>query len=198
MSLYNMLFGENAAGPILLATLGLTKEHFGRYRNCYISDGMIAVYTRNGGGNRGYCWHKDNPINGSHLCKHHTIEKEIDEKITVPPEEADKYPVKYNVFYGMEQLVGTGKKIMQTYYHCDAPDSIECYCPACVADHVMPNHPNHVKGVDDDYDCTYRTEYFSFPEAFRNELEALDSGESVDPSQMWADMLERLKESLGQ
>ena len=57
--MYNMLFGMNPMSEIFLATLGLSKADTGRFRDCYVEkDGneyKIAVYTRNGGGNRDYC-----------------------------------------------------------------------------------------------------------------------------------------------
>jgi len=59
MSLYNALFGENPAANIFLELLGLTKNDFYRYRDCYLAHDekgehseMIAVHTRGGGGNR--------------------------------------------------------------------------------------------------------------------------------------------------
>lgn len=62
MSMYNMLFGESPLSDILLKMLGLTRADTGRFRDCYItkwggpSEGdktlRIAIYTRNGGGNR--------------------------------------------------------------------------------------------------------------------------------------------------
>ncbi len=52
MSLYNMLFGISEAAPLLLAALGLTKDDVPRFRDCYIEDGEIVIYTRTGGGNR--------------------------------------------------------------------------------------------------------------------------------------------------
>jgi len=52
MSMYNIMFGENPAGSAILATLGLTESMCGRFRDCFVTDGKIAVYTRNGGGNR--------------------------------------------------------------------------------------------------------------------------------------------------
>lgn len=52
MSLYNLLFGENPASDVILATLGLTKDDCGRFRDCFISGDEIAIYTRNGGDNR--------------------------------------------------------------------------------------------------------------------------------------------------
>ena len=52
MSLYNMIFGMNPDSDKLLSFLGKTKEDFGRFRNVYMEDGHIVVYTRCGGGNR--------------------------------------------------------------------------------------------------------------------------------------------------
>jgi hypothetical protein len=52
MSLYNMLFGNNPIAPLILGTLSLSKDDFGRFRDIYLAEGKIAVYTRCGGGNR--------------------------------------------------------------------------------------------------------------------------------------------------
>lgn len=52
MSLYNLVFGQNPAADMILATLGLTRGDCGRFRDCFVADSRIAVYTRNGGGNR--------------------------------------------------------------------------------------------------------------------------------------------------
>lgn len=53
MGLYNMLFGQSRSSTDLLALLGLTRDSFYRYRDCYLDkQGRIAVYTRGGGGNR--------------------------------------------------------------------------------------------------------------------------------------------------
>jgi len=58
MSMYNMIFGENSDSETLLKFLGLERDDFYRYRDCYLDEqGRIAVYTRAGGGNREcYCW----------------------------------------------------------------------------------------------------------------------------------------------
>ena len=52
--LYNALFGVNPA-TVLIATM-LTDErpesYFPRFRDCYVENGNIVVYTRVGGGNR--------------------------------------------------------------------------------------------------------------------------------------------------
>lgn len=55
MGLYNILSGVNANSAEILAMLGLTKQDTGRFRDCHVINGEIAVYTRNGGGNR-HCY----------------------------------------------------------------------------------------------------------------------------------------------
>jgi hypothetical protein len=50
--LYNVVFGMNPAALHILATLGLKPADIGRFRDCFVTQGRIAVYTRNGGGNR--------------------------------------------------------------------------------------------------------------------------------------------------
>jgi hypothetical protein len=50
--MYNVLFGVNKFNRILLKILGLTREDCGRFRDCYLQDNKIIIYTRNGGGNR--------------------------------------------------------------------------------------------------------------------------------------------------
>lgn len=51
-----MMFGRNPAADVILATLGLSRYDVGRFRDCFVADGEIAVYTRNGGGNRDEYW----------------------------------------------------------------------------------------------------------------------------------------------
>ena len=52
--LYNAIFGMNPA-TVLVAPM-LTDEwpgsYFPRFRDCYVEDGNIVIYTRVGGGNR--------------------------------------------------------------------------------------------------------------------------------------------------
>lgn len=59
MSLYNTLFGVNNVAPVLLAALGLTESDVPRFRDCYLHDGGITIYTRTGGGNRDYYENED-------------------------------------------------------------------------------------------------------------------------------------------
>ena len=52
MSLYNAMFGFNPACVIVMPMLGRKQEDYPRFRDCYIEDGKIAIYTRVGGNNR--------------------------------------------------------------------------------------------------------------------------------------------------
>jgi len=50
--LYNVIFGRNPHAAALLEVLGLQREHFERFRDAFLSQGAIIVYTRCGGPNR--------------------------------------------------------------------------------------------------------------------------------------------------
>lgn len=57
MSMYNMVHGANPALGLVLALLNKPPSYFGRLRDAWVEgqeDGscVLAVYTRNGGGNR--------------------------------------------------------------------------------------------------------------------------------------------------
>lgn len=52
MNMYQAMFGVNTNCDVILATLNLTQEDCGRFRDCYVCNREIIVYTRNGGGNR--------------------------------------------------------------------------------------------------------------------------------------------------
>lgn len=53
MSLYNMINGFNPACVIIMPMLGRTQDEYPRFRDCFVDDGKIAIYTRVGGNNRG-------------------------------------------------------------------------------------------------------------------------------------------------
>ena len=53
MSLYNMMFGFNPACLFIMPMLGRKQEEYPRFRDCFVEDGKIAIYTRVGGNNRG-------------------------------------------------------------------------------------------------------------------------------------------------
>lgn len=52
MSLYNMVCGLNDGAEILLKCAGLSMDDVPRFRDVYMKDGLIAIYTRTGGENR--------------------------------------------------------------------------------------------------------------------------------------------------
>lgn len=57
MGLYNMVFKTSAQAPLVLALLERAPSAFGRFRDAWIEKDeagvvRLAVYTRNGGGNR--------------------------------------------------------------------------------------------------------------------------------------------------
>jgi len=131
MGLYNIVFGQNSASDAILATLGLTRGDVGRFRDCFVANDEIAVYTRNGGGNR-ECWE----------------EKE---------------------------------------------EGTDCSCLGCIMK-KLPKHPYYLRDEDDDFDYTYATIYFRFPDEFAEELKKLDSGEKFNPSQRWLDAIEVMKQ----
>jgi len=194
--MYNMIFEENSKGKLILAALGLTTADLGRYRDCHISKGRIAVYTRNGGGNRD-CWCTYNRKFGRIGCKHHiVIEEELD-RFYVEEKFADNFPVKYSVYritsIGKEQLVSKGNMVQNEYYFCDAPASIECACPGCIISYRLPKHPNYISDKDDGFDETYATIYFSIPEGFEM-LRDMDIGE-WNPDKQWKNFLESLESS---
>lgn len=131
MTMYNMMFGQNPLSEIILASLGLTKRDVGRFRDCYVAEGKIVVYTRNGGGNR-ECWNQDK-------------------------------------------------------------DDGECNCPGCTINFKLPKHPFYISDEDDEFDSTYASIYFKFPEEYAAGLAALDSGETWDPDKRWLDLIEKIK-----
>lgn len=135
MSLYNMLFGQNPLSDVLLATLDLDRAAVGRFRDCFIAEGEIAVYTRNGGGNR---------------------------------ECGDRF----------KSEMGTD---------CGA---VGCY--SCIIESRLPKHPNYLRDKDDDFDCTYATVYFSFPERYKEFLSAVNGGK-FEPDKRWLDYFEQMK-----
>ena len=54
MSLYNILFGQNADAGHLLRLLETSESKVPRFRDCYWDGDYIVIYTRTGGGNRDY------------------------------------------------------------------------------------------------------------------------------------------------
>lgn len=115
-----MVFGGNPKADAILATLGLTRGDVGRYRDCLVAQGEIAVYTRNGGGNR-------------------------------------------------EDYEGVFE--------------------------ALAAHPCYLRDADDDFDSTYATIFFRFPDEYAADLKAIDSGVPFEPSKKWAEFIAALKVS---
>jgi hypothetical protein len=154
--MYQMICGENPMADALLRTLGLSRNAVGRFRDCRIANGEIAVYTRNGGGNHKECYCED-----GFGAMHH---------LPVPEYEAASAP----------NEDGTpGHPV------CLAPDSADCTCVACITNHRLPQHPCYLRMVEDDVDETYATFYFRFPEEHAKVLRALDTGAKWDPDERW-------------
>jgi hypothetical protein len=69
VSMYGLVHGENAAADFLLGILNLTKGDVGRFRDAWVNKAgetyEIAIYTRNGGGNRD---HYDDDIQAGDGC----------------------------------------------------------------------------------------------------------------------------------
>lgn len=53
MSLYNMINGFSRACVFIMPMLGRTQYEYPRFRDCFVEDGKIAIFTRVGGNNRG-------------------------------------------------------------------------------------------------------------------------------------------------
>ena len=52
MSLYNMIFGYNPACVFIMPMLGRKDTEYPRFRDCFVEDDKIAIFTRVGGNNR--------------------------------------------------------------------------------------------------------------------------------------------------
>lgn len=194
MSMYNAIFGQNPLSTVVLAMLNLTPDDCGRLRDVYVEEGKIAVYTRNGSGNR-ECWCQSEPKYGRKKCKHHVVVEEVDETYEATTEEIEAHSEwkLLNVFIGNKRMVKTGKRVNENFYVCENPCSVDCACPGCVIEYRLPKHPNYLSDRDDEFDGTYATIYFSFPEEWKDKLEKIQNTEPFDPDKQWSDLLERLK-----
>lgn len=194
MGLYNLVFGVNPMADIILATLGLTREDVGRFRDAFVADGKIAIYTRNGGANR-ECWCAGNTEYGTPQCRHHTKEIEIDEIVYLPEEEARAKGYELiNITTGTLRGAKTGRKVTETRYVCEEPNSEECGCVGCFMTYRVQKLPYYLYDEDDSFDETYATIYFSFPPEHAELLKMLDRGEPFNPDERWREALKKLKE----
>ena len=53
MSLYNIINGFNPACVFIMPMLGRKQNEYPRFRDCFVEDGMIAIFTRVGSLNKG-------------------------------------------------------------------------------------------------------------------------------------------------
>lgn len=94
--MYNMLFGESSNAEKLLSLLGLTRDNFYRYRDCYLSeDKLIAVYTRGGGDNR-ECYEDDCDFGDSCVV---AIQNKLREHPLYDHDDDDDFDNTYATFY---------------------------------------------------------------------------------------------------
>lgn len=104
MSLYEMVFADGEEGLPLLGALGFKSvSDVGRYRSSWIEKGedgipRIAVYTRNGGGNR-ECW-KDDLKDGEEChCVGCTIEHDLPKHPQYLFDQDDEFDCTYATIY---------------------------------------------------------------------------------------------------
>jgi len=197
MSMYNIIFGTHAEADVLLAIIGRTREDFGRFRDAYVAEEggepVIAVYTRNGGGNRD-CWCEYDPKYGTARCKHHEQQEEVDETVTLTPEEIEaKGYEPINVFVGGKRMAKTGRRIMKTRHVCEEPSSEACWCVGCFTTYQAGKLPGYVRDEDDDFDSTYCTFYFRPPDDDWWDLLAGLVREGT-PDASWVDFLGALRD----
>lgn len=69
MSLYNMMNGFSPACIWIMPMLGRRQEEWPRFRNCFIDDGKIEIYTRVGGGNRGQGYGEESLYNDPNFVR---------------------------------------------------------------------------------------------------------------------------------
>lgn len=93
MSLYNTLFGVNSLTPILLQIAGIDMSEIARFRDCYIKEGDVIIYTRTGGGNR-ECYSS----NDEHSDCYHTFNDKLTEKPNFVTDYDDDFDSTYAYF----------------------------------------------------------------------------------------------------
>lgn len=77
-------------------------------------------------------------------------------------------------------------------HYDDMPDSGPC--TACQGDRAT-THPAYLRDEDDDFDSTYRTYWFAFPESLPNEIKEILAEVAEDPrnmSEVWQQAIGRL------
>lgn len=62
----------------------------------------------------------------------------------------------------------------------------------------LRSHPSYLYDEDDDFDYTYATFYFSFPEEYAEELKAISVNNDFTPSEKWNMLIESLNKEANQ
>lgn len=177
MSLYNVIFGTDPLAPLLT---GLIQEvepvDFGRFRDAYLvnegGEAMIAIYTRNGGGNRDH-WARD-----IHYMPGEEPSCIWDESAG----ESGMWAINPYCDQEHEPVLKEG------------PD---CDCTGCTITYRLPKHPLYVRDYDDGFDRTYATILFRLPadldEEIKKALALATTPESQRPEGAWKDLIAGLE-----
>lgn len=200
MSMYSMVFGQNAAADLILATLGLTRAAVGRFRDAFVTDAdEIAVYTRNGAGNR-ECGCCGDPEGGTPQCRHHVVVKDVPEYAFMAKADWPGGSAPSGIFTSRGGVFGceyqTGQRVPRDHFVCEEPESMACGCVGCIVTHRLPGHALYLRDEDDDFDRTYCTVYFRLPDLHADDLRQLRSG-SFDPNARWQAAIDALNGSVG-
>jgi hypothetical protein len=151
--LYNLLHGKNPDSGALLAIVGLTEASVVRFRYAWVTaEGQVAVYTRNGGGNR-KCWCEDDEISAAK-------DKELTEsgrKATMSSSEL--------AWEHLRVMVGGTLDPKPGQVH-------DAHC-TWAANKRMAESPLYIRDEDDGFDATYATFYFKVPAGFQKRVDAL-------------------------
>lgn len=78
-------------------------------------------------------------------------------------------------------------------WHTYSPEDQTCdgTCPACLMDTLRRDNPAYLFGTDDDFDSTYRTDYFRVPDHLVPTLRMFVT-EEPSPKDKWAKLFEAL------
>lgn len=109
--LYNIINGYNIACVLILPMLGRKQEEYPRFRDCFVEDGMIAIYTRVGGGNRGCGFGEEELYKDPNFIK--TYDDDFDNTyatylFNVP----EKWKPDFNKI-----MIGNAKEVSDDYYN---------------------------------------------------------------------------------
>jgi hypothetical protein len=58
---------------------------------------------------------------------------------------------------------------------------------------TLSDHPDYLRDEDDEFDSTYATIYFKFPEKYKDLLTQIDSGEPFKPDEKWQALIATIK-----